>query len=284
MIMGKTVSAFLGSPYWSTSCIFVFLQTPVDGVCPVGSYCPLGSAFPLPCPPGTFSNATGLDQPHLCVACPPGLYCSGSNNSSPTGPCSPGYFCSTGASTPDQHEVAVGHYSLQGAFRPESCPFGTFQPAVGQSLCLDCLRGHFCNQTGLGHSLPCPPGHYCPSGSILPTACPAGSYSSVKAAEAADWCRLCDTGMFCDRAGLTAPSGYCQPGFYCSGAADTPKPNAMAEPFSRNKQKLETGKQGNKVEVRGGSHYQEDKSTTKKITVKQTHKRKGHTRQSKPKN
>lgn len=59
------------------SCMYCeYIQTPVDGptggLCPAGSYCPRASATPLPCPPGTFSNSTGLSRPEECVSCPPG--------------------------------------------------------------------------------------------------------------------------------------------------------------------------------------------------------------------
>ncbi|XP_019743139.1 signal peptide, CUB and EGF-like domain-containing protein 3 [Hippocampus comes] len=106
--------------------------TPLDGktggLCPPGSYCPPASSSPIPCPPGTFSNSFGLGRPEDCVSCPPGLYCLGSNNTSPSGSCSPGYYCTGGAASPIQHEAEQGHYALEGAVRPEPCPLGTFQP------------------------------------------------------------------------------------------------------------------------------------------------------------
>ncbi|MGH0137990.1 UNVERIFIED_CONTAM: hypothetical protein FKN15_065321 [Acipenser sinensis] len=178
--------------------------TPADGhtggLCPIGSYCPAGSAFPLPCPPGTFSNATGLSRPGLCVDCTPGYHCSGSNISAPAGLCSPGYYCTGGASAPNQHETQEGHYTLLGAFTPEPCALGTFQP----SSCLECLRGQFCNQTGLVRPFPCPPGHFCLPGTIAPTPCPAGSYTAREGAGDTGQCVLCDPGQFCSTAGLSA--------------------------------------------------------------------------------
>ncbi|XP_049431864.1 signal peptide, CUB and EGF-like domain-containing protein 3 [Epinephelus fuscoguttatus] len=45
---------------------------PTGGLCPVGSYCPPASSSPLPCPPGTFSNSSGLSRHEECVSCPPG--------------------------------------------------------------------------------------------------------------------------------------------------------------------------------------------------------------------
>ncbi|MGH0168698.1 UNVERIFIED_CONTAM: hypothetical protein FKN15_055273 [Acipenser sinensis] len=201
--------------------------TPADGhtggLCPIGSYCPAGSAFPLPCPPGTFSNATGLSRPGLCVDCTPGYHCSGSNISAPAGLCSPGYYCTGGASAPNQHETQEGHYTLPGAFTPEPCALGTFQP----SSCLECLRGEFCNQTGLVRPFPCPPGHFCLPGTIAPTPCPAGSYSAQEGAGDTGQCVLCDPGQFCSMAGLSAPVGPCKPGYYCTGGANSSMPVNM---------------------------------------------------------
>lgn len=37
------------------------------GVCGVGYYCPVGSSVPLPCPPGTYSNASAAAA---CMLCP----------------------------------------------------------------------------------------------------------------------------------------------------------------------------------------------------------------------
>ncbi|KAL2295830.1 hypothetical protein Nmel_017354, partial [Mimus melanotis] len=109
---------------------------PTDGVtgavCPAGSYCPPGSAFPIPCPPGTFSNISGLRSLQECLDCPPGLYCDGTNNQAPSGLCEPGYFCTGGAKSALQYVVMEGHYSSAGAFKPEPCPLGTFQPKKSQ--------------------------------------------------------------------------------------------------------------------------------------------------------
>lgn len=33
--------------------------SPLSGPCPLGHYCPEGTPFPIPCPAGTFNNATG---------------------------------------------------------------------------------------------------------------------------------------------------------------------------------------------------------------------------------
>lgn len=58
---------------------------------------------------------------------PVSFYCSGSNNTSPSGPCFPGFYCTGGSASPVQNEAGEGHYSLEGAVRAEPCPLGTFQ-------------------------------------------------------------------------------------------------------------------------------------------------------------
>ncbi|OXB81274.1 UNVERIFIED_CONTAM: hypothetical protein H355_014318 [Colinus virginianus] len=63
---------------------------PTDGVtgdvCPAGTYCPPGSPLPIPCPPGTYSNVSGLRSLSQCLDCPPGEHmqtCSGQAHASP---------------------------------------------------------------------------------------------------------------------------------------------------------------------------------------------------------
>ena len=47
-------------------------------ICPVGFFCPAGSkvGFSRPCPPGTFSNRSGLELLSECSPCLPGRYCT----------------------------------------------------------------------------------------------------------------------------------------------------------------------------------------------------------------
>ncbi|KAJ8280617.1 hypothetical protein GJAV_G00056950 [Gymnothorax javanicus] len=197
---------------------------PSGGLCPRGSYCPPSSAAPTPCPPGTFSNSTGLTGVQQCVSCPPGHYCSSSNSTSPTGVCFAGHYCAAGSVSPTQHQAEMGQYAPAGAARPQLCPLGTFQPARGQSSCLACERGHVCNQTGLAQPIPCPPGHYCPTGTSVPRPCPLGSYLAQRGGEEVRHCSPCDAGRFCPSPGLSAPQGPCDPGFYCIGGASTASP------------------------------------------------------------
>ncbi|XP_077422977.1 uncharacterized protein LOC144052618 isoform X3 [Vanacampus margaritifer] len=205
--------------------------SPVDGktggLCPPGSYCPPGSSSPIPCPPGTFSNSSGLSRPQDCISCPPGLCCLGSNNTSPSGPCSPGYYCTGGSASPIQHEAEQGHYTVEGAVRPEPCPLGTFQPRQGAQSCMQCQGGRLCNQTGLSQPPLCPRGYYCPPASSFPRPCPTGWYSDEPGGEDVQHCRPCEAGWFCSKSGLSDPEGLCDPGHYCTSAASAASPIAV---------------------------------------------------------
>ncbi|XP_014845642.1 PREDICTED: uncharacterized protein LOC106919650 isoform X3 [Poecilia mexicana] len=201
---------------------------PTGGLCPPGGYCPLASTSPIPCPSGTFSNSSGLSSPEECVSCPPGFYCLGSNNTSPSGRCFPGFYCAGGSSSPIQNEVEEGFYSLVGAARPEPCPLGTFQPRRGAGSCVACQGGRLCNRTGLSQPPVCPTGHYCPPGSSAARPCPSGTYSDQLSGEDVKHCRPCEAGSFCSRAGLSKPQGLCDPGHYCTSGATTSSPVAVA--------------------------------------------------------
>ncbi|XP_028320851.1 uncharacterized protein LOC114474630 [Gouania willdenowi] len=206
--------------------------TPVDGpsggLCPSGGYCPPGSSSPRPCPSGTFSNSTGLSSEDECVSCPPGFYCSGSNNTSPSGPCWPGFYCTGASASPVQNEAEAGYYTLEGAARATPCPLGTFQPDPGAMSCVKCQGGTLCNQTGMSQPSLCPSGHYCPPESSIPRPCPPGSYTEQTGGESVQHCRPCEAGSFCSRAGQSKPEGLCDSGHYCSSGASTPSPVEVA--------------------------------------------------------
>lgn len=77
-----------------------------------------------------------------------------------------------------------------------------------------------------GHRL-CPEGFFCPPGTGRDwSPCPVGTFSDVKGLKNASECQLCSGGFYCDRTNLTAPSGPCSHGFYCSFGVDTPTPSS----------------------------------------------------------
>ena len=67
----------------------------------MGYYCPQATQYAtqFPCPAGTFSNRTNLQNVTQCTTCLAGQYCLTAGLIHPTGLCRGGYFCRYGAST-----------------------------------------------------------------------------------------------------------------------------------------------------------------------------------------
>ncbi|TSQ58043.1 Sodium channel subunit beta-3 [Bagarius yarrelli] len=90
-------------------------------ICPQGHYCPIGSVQPLKCPPGTFLGRYGARSESDCSPCVPGFFCPDWGQSTVDFLCPEGWFCPKGS--------AMGHgpgfYCLEGAFSPTPCPAGT---------------------------------------------------------------------------------------------------------------------------------------------------------------
>ncbi|XP_047248689.1 multiple epidermal growth factor-like domains protein 6 [Girardinichthys multiradiatus] len=183
--------------YTNANCLCPATST--GGRCQVGFYCPLGSSEPLPCPPGTFCNKSGLALP--------------------VGPCSPGYYCVGGATEARPTDVGTGNicppgtYCVEGSGEPEMCPPGSFSSLSGltnEASCQPCTAGFYCGEEGLraptgpcsqgywcppGQSvataLPCPSGHFCLEGSSAPEPCPSGTYQDRNKQGS---CMICEAG------------------------------------------------------------------------------------------
>ncbi|XP_046718698.1 zonadhesin isoform X3 [Silurus meridionalis] len=185
--------------------------------CPLGHACPYGSPKPAICPPGTYQSQPA--QPS-CQTCPKGFYClegTSSPKPCPAGtvsqveglqslldcsPCSPGFYCNISALTTPSGPCSAGYFCLSGATEPRP---------VSQ------IYGDIC-----------PAGYYCPKKSSAPLPCPAGYFQQDKGASSYMACSLCPPGMYCPALGSIQPSGFCSPGHYCTGGADSAKPNAKA--------------------------------------------------------
>ncbi|OEH77175.1 cast domain-containing protein [Cyclospora cayetanensis] len=182
--------------------------------CPAGTYCPLGTASRLgiPCPPGTWSNKTGLASMSECMPVQAGSFSyEGETKEEGSGRCSKGYYCPERSTT----SMAV------------ACPPGTYNPNDGGASiedCLECPGGKDCSSSGTAEPLPCPASYYCPSGSSKVFACPVGTFSNEVGLVSKDQCTPCPAGKFCSIASLATPSGNCEPGFICYGMAETPTP------------------------------------------------------------
>ncbi|XP_074972517.1 uncharacterized protein LOC142067604 [Phalacrocorax aristotelis] len=212
--------------------------------CPAGYYCLSGTkaANQYPCPEGTYSSQTGLENPGECKPCPGGTFCASAGLSSPSGPCLPGYYCTSKAHIPNPvndeagNLCPAGHYCPPGSRRPEPCPTGTFLPQSGmvyRNACLPCPGGKFCQGEGLasvsgtcyagyfcdlGSTQPdhkhCPPGFYCPEGSESPIPCSPGSFSSDSGKWKSTDCQLCPAGYFCTGSGAHTAE-LCPAGYFC---------------------------------------------------------------------
>jgi hypothetical protein len=64
----------------------------------------------------------------------------------------------------------------------------------------------------------------------LATPCPAGTYSSQQSLTNASQCLSCTPGSYCATLGLTAPTGNCSAGYYCTGGSSLQKPGASGVP------------------------------------------------------
>jgi hypothetical protein len=144
----------------------------------------------------------------------------------PTGPCSAGYYCTSQATNPQQFISGAGYYSPAGSAAPIPCAAGTYNPSTGVGACAPCPAGFLCpNQTTI-ITTPCPAGYYCPAGAFVATPCPAGTYSTQLALSNSTQCTACPPGQYCATLGLTAPTGNCSAGYYCSAGSDQSKPGA----------------------------------------------------------
>ena len=72
----------------------------------------------------------------------------------------------------------------------------------------------------------CPQGYYCLNATERGTeyGCPNGTYGDRTGLSSPDDCVQCDGGMYCGSTGLSAPTGPCDPGFYCDLGASKSNP------------------------------------------------------------
>ncbi|XP_058655214.1 SCO-spondin isoform X4 [Onychostoma macrolepis] len=186
-----------------------------DRQCPYGHACPYGSVQPAICLPGTYQP---LPSQPSCKPCPPGFYClegcttpfpcpagsasmiEGLQSQLDCSPCPPGFYCNTSALISPTGPCSAGHF----------CSSGATEPAPVSQMYGDI----------------CPAGHYCPEQSSAPLPCPVGFILQDKGATSSNDCSPCPPSRYCVAPGSSQPSGFCAPGHYCIGSADTAAPQA----------------------------------------------------------
>lgn len=210
------------------------------------------------CPPGTWSDQTGLKHPDECKVCPEGRYCVGGESTHGT-LCPAGHYCPGGTDIAKRHPCPAGTYyndtGLTNAYDCIACPAGSYCPE-GSSLPTECPAGTYApgirtrsvgptNSTDNSGCVVCPPGHFCSQGTVTPSVCQPGNYSksgqsSCKECPAGRYCPLntttelqmlntfiCPEGTYCPMNKHTAPqetNNACPAGSYCP--AGTPAPIA----------------------------------------------------------
>lgn len=198
-------------------------DSPAAKSCPAGFYCPSAVAVPIPagvgqyakglgnpienpCPPGRYSDTTGLIE---CKVCPGGYYCSEEGTIIPL-------ICSAGSYRPEDPTYV---FCLL-------CPQGTWsdQPGISsENSCKACEARLVCTEEGLTDlSLAddCPEGYICgektTSFSMLNNPCPGGFWCSTRTSLPEHF-GVCDPGYYCPEA-TAISSRYqhlCLQGFYC---------------------------------------------------------------------
>jgi hypothetical protein len=183
--------------------------------CPSGHYCPTGTKYAteFACPPGSFSDSTGLPSAEYCTRCTAGSYCETSgllgalslcldlsislslSSSFPASLCACAWcvsflvlnylvyvFCiePTGL-------CSAGHYCLGGAYAPAPAE-GFDLGYIGDTCVAD---GAECVRTGDV----CARGHYCLEGSASPTPCVEGTFNPARGSVNSTDCLPC-TGNF----------------------------------------------------------------------------------------
>lgn len=195
-------------------------------VCPKGSYCPTGTSVPTACPIGKYMPYTGAVASADCIDCPPGYYCPNSGTTDTTiVVCTAGYICASGVSDPTTYPCPAGSYCPAGSWQSILCAAGTYQANTAQSSCTNCPAGSYC-EIGATSPTTCPAGYYCQvnTGYRYTYPCPIGTYNPSTGKSAQTDCINCDAGKYCLDVGLTAVSGSCSAGYYCTTGAVVPNP------------------------------------------------------------
>lgn len=93
---------------------------------------------------------------------------------------------------------------------------------------MDCPKGFYCRDIGITDNFtPCPKGFYCLAGQKDPQKCLAGTYNPTTHAYLPEHCLPCPPGKYCASDELPAPSGDCDPGYFCYEGSKLKAPQQM---------------------------------------------------------
>ena len=139
------------------------------------------------------------------------MFCSPEGRTQPAGDCAPGHYCPLATRYAEEFP----------------CPISTFlanASAENLDSCTTCISGFYCPDRGLGEPVLCTRGYYCVTGSHDPQACPPGTYGNSTGLRRSQECLPCPGGQYCGGAGLPAPTGPCDAGFFCRSRASVSAP------------------------------------------------------------
>ena len=241
-----------------------YRDTKETDTCAVGHYCPEGTKLPTEnrctsgqycketnlaadtdgvlCEIGTYYNQNGGEDESVCQQCPGGWICSEEGLTFPNIQCPAGKYCGEGfISLNDALECPINFFCTLGSSTPKPCGPGTYQDTIGQSACINCPPGFYCNGTPAAFDLSsntliqpveCPPHHFCPAASPAPSICSPGRYTeSTESGLSADTdCSDCPAGKYC-RGGRIA--GDCASGYLCITRNSSPTPLNVAANVGR---------------------------------------------------
>mmetsp|Transcript_13452 Transcript_13452/g.20357 ORF Transcript_13452/g.20357 Transcript_13452/m.20357 type:complete len:4776 (+) Transcript_13452:55-14382(+) len=201
------------------------------------------------CPPGTWSDVTGLKRKEDCKVCPPGKYCEG-GEATDGQDCPTGYYCPGGTDIAQRHPCPAGTYNPstrltnkydclacpagsycdEGSSAPVVCPAGTYAPnlrtrssgptnSTDNSGCIQCPHGSYCPENSV-EAFDCGIGNYSAYGQSTCKECPAGRYCPLNTTSEVDMLDvfICTAGTYCPNGTATYPEETnrpCTPGYYC---------------------------------------------------------------------
>ena len=129
-----------------------------SNACSEGNFCPEATPEEISCPPGTYSNVTGLVSSNKCSVCPGGYYCTGGDWSTVI-LCEEGFYCPgyVGTNRLDNSDVELKNVDLIGNTYTEE---GTLGRPWDHQPCPPGFLGYSTGATSLDSCSECPAGFY----------------------------------------------------------------------------------------------------------------------------